>query len=50
MNTTTDKTFELKLPDDAHSAQELVSGRTDVAAGATAKVGPRSTQVYYLGE
>ena len=48
MNTTTGQTFDLKLPDGAHSVQELVSGRKDVQPGATVKVGPRSTQVYYM--
>jgi hypothetical protein len=50
MNTTPDKTYELKVPDDAKSAKALVTGGTDAAAGATVKVGPRSTRVYYLGD
>jgi len=48
MNTTTDKTFDLKLPEDAQNAKELVSGRTGAQPGAAVQVGPRSTQVYYL--
>jgi hypothetical protein len=50
MNTTPDKTYELKVPDDAKSAKALVPGGTDATAGATVKVGPRLTRVYYLGE
>ena len=49
MNTTPDKTFDLKVPDDAKSAKALVSGGTDATSGEMLKVGPRSTHVYYLG-
>jgi hypothetical protein len=50
MNTTSDRTFDLKLPPDAKSAQALVSRGSDGVPGAIVKVGPRSTQVYYIGE
>lgn len=50
MNMTKDKTFELKVPDDAKSVKELVSKRTDVKAGTIEKVEPRSTVVFYLGD
>ena len=50
MNTTTEKTFTIDLPKDAGSIKELVSGRTDLAAGAEETVRPLSTVVYYLGE
>jgi hypothetical protein len=48
MNTTTDRTFDLKLPADAKSAKALVPGGSNAAPGAIVKVGPRSTQVYYI--
>jgi hypothetical protein len=50
MNMTKDKTFELKVPEGAKSVRELVSKRSNVAAGSTEKVAPRSTVVFYLGE
>jgi hypothetical protein len=50
MNCTTDRTFALKVPADAKSVKELVSGRSDVPAGTEEKVGPRSTVVFYLGQ
>jgi hypothetical protein len=48
MNTTTDRTFDLKLPADVKSAQALVPGGSNAVPGAIVKVGPRSTQVYYI--
>ena len=48
MNTSTDKTFELKSPADATEAKELVSGKT-VKLAAPLKVAPRSTIVLWLG-
>ena len=50
MNMTKDKTFELKGPEEAKSAKELVSKRSGVAPGSLEKVAPRSTIVFYLGE
>jgi hypothetical protein len=50
MNTTTDKTYDLEVPDDAKSAKALIHGGTDATAGSTVKVGPRSARVYYLGD
>ncbi|HEY0076579.1 MAG TPA: hypothetical protein VGB77_20990 [Abditibacteriaceae bacterium] len=44
MNMTTDKTFDLVLP---QKAKELVS-QTNAPGGAVKKVGPRSTVVFYL--
>ena len=46
MNCTTDKTFDLTVP---QAGKELVS-KTKVAAGEVKKVGPRSTVVCYLGD
>jgi hypothetical protein len=48
MNTTKEKTFELKRPEGVLQAPDLVSGKT-VKLDAPLKVGPRSTVVLYLG-
>ena len=49
LNTTTDKTFELKAPVGITEAKELVTGKT-VSLAAPLKVAPRSTAVLYLGK
>ena len=49
MNTTRDRTFELKLPTDAKPVKELVSGRTNLSSGAVERVPPRTTVVIYSG-
>jgi hypothetical protein len=48
MNMTTDKTFELKPPENFKRAHELVSGKT-IVPNALVKVTPRSTVVLWLG-
>jgi len=48
INTTTDRTYELKTPAGIAAAKELVSGKT-VKLAAPQKVGPRSTVVLWLG-
>jgi hypothetical protein len=45
LNMTHDKTFELKIPDNAKSAAELGSHSKDLVAGATMKVRPLSTVI-----
>ena len=45
MNMTTDKTFDLPVP---NNAKELVS-KTDAKAGNVKQIGPRSTVVFYMG-
>ncbi len=47
MNMTTDKTFELKTPDEPSQAKELVSGKI-VKLDAPLKAAPRSTVVLWL--
>jgi hypothetical protein len=49
MNLTTDKTFELKSPEGASEAKELVSGKT-LKLNAPLKVAPRSTVVLWFGK
>lgn len=49
MNTTADKTFELKTPAGVGEAKELVSGQT-MKLTAPLKVAPRSTVVLWLGK
>ncbi|HEY1719183.1 MAG TPA: hypothetical protein VGH42_12945 [Verrucomicrobiae bacterium] len=48
MNMTTDKTFELKPPENFKTARELVSGKM-IDLSAPVKVSPRSTVVLWLG-
>ena len=48
MNMSTDQTFDIQVPKDARSAQELVSKRDNITPGSTEKVGPQSTVVFYL--
>ena len=50
MNTTRDRTFDLKVPADARPATNLVSGGAPVPPGATVRVTPRSTLVLYSGK
>jgi hypothetical protein len=49
MNTTLDKTYDLKSPEGMRAATDLVSGKT-ISTDATIKVAPRTTVVLYLSE
>jgi hypothetical protein len=49
MNCTTDRTFDLAVPQEMAGAKELVSGRA-VASTANLKVAPRSTMVLWHGD
>jgi hypothetical protein len=49
MNTTLDKTFELRAPEGVREAPELVTGKT-VPLPSPLRVGPRSTRILYIRE
>jgi hypothetical protein len=49
MNCTADRSFDLAIPAGAGPVTSLTPGNARTAAGATIKVGPNSTVVFYLG-